>query len=180
MQLRRLDNDQVRWLQPDPAAPWSSVSFSALPLTNFPTGQAMLTVFTNGIPSLSRLIQVNSALSITASSSQTATKGIERALTLGSFADPGTTGPWSVSVAWGDGSVVTRFNVTTTGTLTALHIYTETGAYSVTVTLGNSNGGVTTGNFSVTIVEPTALNEAEEPQAPHLLFLPLIKAIPEK
>jgi len=56
-QLRRLDNEQVRWLPPDPAAPFSATSFTSLPVAAFPLGPTWVTVFVNGIPSEARCIQ---------------------------------------------------------------------------------------------------------------------------
>jgi hypothetical protein len=175
VQLRRLDNDQWQWLQPDPAMPWSNVSFSSLPLKNLPVGQALLTVFTNGIPSVARLLQINSNLSLSAATAQTATQGLEQFFTLGTFVDPGTVGPWTVSVVWGDGSVVTRFVSPTAGALSAQpHIYPDIGDYTVYVTLSDSNGGVTTASFPVTVLLPTALDPVIEPQPSHLIFFPWI------
>jgi hypothetical protein len=58
VQLRRLDNGQVRWLRPDPAARFSATTFLSAPVNDFPTGPALLTVFVNGIPSVSKVIIV--------------------------------------------------------------------------------------------------------------------------
>jgi hypothetical protein len=57
VQLRRLDNAQVSWLKVDPAVGWSDTSFPSLPV-GLPPGPALATVFTNGIPSLSKAITV--------------------------------------------------------------------------------------------------------------------------
>jgi len=54
VQIRRLDNDQLMWLLPGEA--WTDGSYSSLPLTNFPDGPALVTVFVNGIPSMSKFI----------------------------------------------------------------------------------------------------------------------------
>jgi N-acetylneuraminic acid mutarotase len=56
VQLRRVDNNQVRWLLPDPEAGFSATSFTSLPVTKFASGPAVVTVFVNGIPSLSKTI----------------------------------------------------------------------------------------------------------------------------
>jgi uncharacterized repeat protein (TIGR01451 family) len=56
VQLRRLDNGQVRWLLPDPDRPFSATTFTALPVTGLPGGPHLVTVFVNGIASLSRMI----------------------------------------------------------------------------------------------------------------------------
>ena len=56
VQLRRLDNGQVRWLLPDPDQPFSAATFTALPITGLSGGPHLVTVFVNGIASLSRMI----------------------------------------------------------------------------------------------------------------------------
>ena len=56
VQLRRLDNELVNWLPVDPAIGWSGVSFRSTAITGIPTGPALVTVFTSGIPSVSRSV----------------------------------------------------------------------------------------------------------------------------
>ena len=70
VQLRRLDNEQVLFLPVDPAQGWSDTSFTSVTLNNFPAGPALVTVFTNGIPSNSKylLVQYPSFLLNSASS----------------------------------------------------------------------------------------------------------------
>ena len=51
VQLRSLDSSQVVFLPVDPAGGWSDTSFTSLPVKGFPFGPALVTVFTNGIPS---------------------------------------------------------------------------------------------------------------------------------
>ena len=58
VQLRRLDNEQVRWLPVEPTVGWSGTSFRSTALTGFPSGPALVTVFTNGIPGVSRGVMV--------------------------------------------------------------------------------------------------------------------------
>jgi hypothetical protein len=58
VQLHRLDNDQTRFLLPDPSGTWSDTSFTSVPITDFPAGHALVTVFTNGIPSISMISRV--------------------------------------------------------------------------------------------------------------------------
>ncbi|MFN2140246.1 MAG: Kelch repeat-containing protein [Candidatus Promineifilaceae bacterium] len=55
VQLRSIDSGQTDWLTPDPNNPFSATNFTSLPVTNFPSGYAMATVFVNGIPSISKL-----------------------------------------------------------------------------------------------------------------------------
>ena len=53
----------------DSTAGWSNTSFTSTPVSNFPSGPALVTVFTNGIPSDSKfltvqlLLQLNGAVS---------------------------------------------------------------------------------------------------------------------
>ncbi|MBN1889931.1 MAG: tandem-95 repeat protein [Thermoflexales bacterium] len=58
VQLRRLDNEQVKWLLPDPARPFSATEFTSRPIADLTFGHALATVFVNGIPSVSKIIQV--------------------------------------------------------------------------------------------------------------------------
>ena len=51
VQLRSLDSSQVMFLPVDPSVGWSNTTFSPLPVKGFPSGPALVTVFTNGIPS---------------------------------------------------------------------------------------------------------------------------------
>jgi hypothetical protein len=55
VQLRRLDNEQMRFLLADT---WSETSFTSIPVTDFPAGHALVTVFTNAIPSISKIIRI--------------------------------------------------------------------------------------------------------------------------
>ena len=58
VQLRDIDNSQVAFLPVDPMAGWSDTTFTSTPVNNFPPGPALVTVFTNGIPSDSKYIVV--------------------------------------------------------------------------------------------------------------------------
>jgi hypothetical protein len=58
VQLRSIDNSQVVFVPVDPVAGWSDTSFSSLALRHFPFGPAMVTVFTNGIPSEAKFLIV--------------------------------------------------------------------------------------------------------------------------
>ena len=60
VQLRAIDNSQVAFLPVDPIAGWSDTSFTSTPVNNFPPGPALVTVFTNGIPSDSKYVLVAS------------------------------------------------------------------------------------------------------------------------
>jgi len=56
VQLRSIDNSQVAFLPVDPARGWSDTSFRSVPVRDFPLGPALVTVFTNGIPSDARYL----------------------------------------------------------------------------------------------------------------------------
>jgi uncharacterized repeat protein (TIGR01451 family) len=55
VQIRTLENDIVLYLTPDPTEGWSDESFTSQDITGFNEGHFWVTVFTNGIPSESRL-----------------------------------------------------------------------------------------------------------------------------
>ena len=63
VQLLSLTNEQTLFLPVDAMAGWSDTSFTSTPLTmmtasssGFPVGYALVTVFTNGIPSQSQFV----------------------------------------------------------------------------------------------------------------------------
>jgi hypothetical protein len=58
VQLRSIDNSQVAFLPVDPAMGWSDTSFTSAVLKHVPSGPALVTVFTNGIPSVARYLVV--------------------------------------------------------------------------------------------------------------------------
>ena len=60
VQLRRLDNEQVTFLPVDPQVGWSDTSFTSRPVKGFPPGPAQITIFTNGIPSVSKYLTITS------------------------------------------------------------------------------------------------------------------------
>jgi hypothetical protein len=58
VQLRDIDNSQVAFLAVNPTAGWSDTAFTSAPVNNFPPGPALVTVFTNGIPSDAKYVLV--------------------------------------------------------------------------------------------------------------------------
>jgi hypothetical protein len=60
VQLLRLDNGALFWLLPDPAHFFSATSFISSPIntSQFAKGHYLLTVFANGIPSVSQVTMV--------------------------------------------------------------------------------------------------------------------------
>jgi WD40 repeat protein len=61
VQLRSIDNSQVVFVPVDPVAGWSDTSFTSLALKHFPLGPAMVTIFTNGIPSRANYLVLTDA-----------------------------------------------------------------------------------------------------------------------
>ena len=53
--MRRLDNQQTLFLL---TTNWSTNSLTSAPVTNFPSGYALVTVFVNGIPSTASVLYV--------------------------------------------------------------------------------------------------------------------------
>src|SRR4029077_2763579 len=56
VQLGRLGNEQVSFLSVDPQVGWSHTSFTSGQTKAFPPGPAEVTIFTNGIPSVSKYL----------------------------------------------------------------------------------------------------------------------------
>ena len=54
VQLRSLESSQFVFLPVDPVDGWSDTSFTSFPVRGFPAGPALVTVFTNGIPSVAK------------------------------------------------------------------------------------------------------------------------------
>jgi hypothetical protein len=62
VQLRRIDSQQVLTLT---TTSWTTNSLVTAPVTNFPAGPALLTVFVNGIQSVSSVVLINPAVTPT-------------------------------------------------------------------------------------------------------------------
>jgi hypothetical protein len=58
VQLRGIDSSQVVFLPVDSSRGWSDKKFNSNTITGFPAGPALLTVFTNGIPSEAKYLTV--------------------------------------------------------------------------------------------------------------------------
>ncbi len=56
VQLRSLESSQVVFLLVDPTVGWSNTAFTSLPVSGFPFGPSLVTVFTNGIPSAAKYL----------------------------------------------------------------------------------------------------------------------------
>jgi hypothetical protein len=71
VQLRRVENGQIKWLMPDPANPFSDTSYTSLPVTGILPGPAVVTVFVNGIPGDPQIIKIGSSYTLQVSKSGT-------------------------------------------------------------------------------------------------------------
>jgi hypothetical protein len=92
---------------------------------------------------------------LTAPGNQSAGQSLNTALALGSFSQPGVTGPWKVEVNWGDGAALTTFSAGMSGSLgTQPHAYASAGTDTVTVTLTDLYGNLTSDTFSVSVSPP--------------------------
>ena len=58
VQLRSIDSNQFANFPVDPANGWSDTSFTSAQVKNVPIGPALVTVFTNGIPSAAKYLVV--------------------------------------------------------------------------------------------------------------------------
>jgi hypothetical protein len=94
VQLRAIDSSQVAFLPVDPTAGWSNTAFTSTPVNNFPPGPALVTVFTNGIPSDSKYLVVAPPIQVTVKTNPT---GL-------SFTVDGTTYNSTQTFSWVSGS----------------------------------------------------------------------------
>ena len=167
VQLRRLENEQVTYLPVDPASGWSDSSFTSAPVTGFPFGPALVTIFTNGIPSDARYLLVTAAatptLSTQASAGTTAGNPISDAAMLSGGLNPTGTimfrlyGPNDATCG---GAVVFSSNKSVNGngsyssdpfTPTAAGTYRWVASYSGDVNNNGVNGACNDANESVVV-----------------------------
>jgi PKD repeat protein len=93
---------------------------------------------------------------VTAPDNQTANEGEAKTFNLGSFTDD-SSGPWQITVNWGDGNTES-FPVFATGPIPSrTHTYADNGTYTVTVTVTDKDGASGSASFQVTVnnVAPT-------------------------
>ena len=94
-------------------------------------------------------------LAVTPPADQTATAGVTDSFPLGQFEDPGSPGPWTVTVDWGDGSPPETFTVTAPGDIgNRPHTFADPGLFTVTVTVTNPAGGTGSAAFAVDVAAP--------------------------
>ncbi len=111
----------------------------------------------------------NAKPSVTAAADQSADEGEEKGFKLGSFADPGSDGAWTITVDWGDDSEDTTFTANSPGDLPdGNHAYADDGVYTVTVTVAEDGTDAPSGSatFKVTVANlaPTATAQPVETQ----------------
>jgi hypothetical protein len=159
VQLRRLDNAQVSWLRVDPAAGWSDTSFRSLPV-GLPPGPALATVFTNGIPSVSKAITVEcpSATITTGPSSQAVCEGGTASFAVASSG-------FCTSHQWRkDGVPITDGGIYS-GASTSLLVVSgvpaaAAGGYDVVVSVACSNTMATSAPATLTVAPPLGTVDA--------------------
>jgi hypothetical protein len=95
---------------------------------------------------------------ITSPSDQTSIERSAHAFDLGSFNDTGT-GSWNIDVNWGDGTLDSMFDVTTTGVLgTQSHTFSEEGIKTVTVTVTDTADSLSSSvEFQVNVADPSVV-----------------------
>jgi len=98
-----------------------------------------------------------SSLTVNAGSAQTLDAGNPITFTAG-FSDPGVTGPWGYTLDFGDGSTpITGSATSQTALISAVHSYTDAGAYAAQLTVTDPNGASGTGTRSITVSTPTTV-----------------------
>ena len=153
VQLRSVENAQTVFL---PAMNWSTNSFTSEPVSGFPGGYALATVFVNGIPSTSSILRVGipAGPSITTPPADQVAEchaGRITAFTVSASGTPPLSYQWRLAG--------TALPAATNSTLSLTNVSNaQAGGYTVVVT--NSFGSVTSVLARLTVVDttPPALN----------------------
>jgi hypothetical protein len=107
-----------------------------------------------GFSEYTTVVTVNNVVpSVTAPAGQSSDEGENKSFSLGSFSDPGTAdNPWTVNVNWGDGHS-DSFALASQGAISHSHTYDDNSTYTVTYTVTDKDGGVSTpaSTFQVTV-----------------------------
>ncbi|HZK82286.1 MAG TPA: right-handed parallel beta-helix repeat-containing protein, partial [Humisphaera sp.] len=94
--------------------------------------------------------QPPSSFAINPPAAQSAGAGTAKTFTLGSFSDPGASGPFVVTVFWDDGASVSTFNLSGAGPLGTLrHVFNATGTIFNTIVVADRARNVALGAFIV-------------------------------
>ena len=90
---------------------------------------------------------------VTPPANQSATAGVSKPITLGSFVETNATGPYTVSIGWGDGSANTTFAAAGPGVIASQpHTFAKAATDTVSITVTDSAGHVSNkATFAVTV-----------------------------
>ena len=132
--------DYGDWLSPDPMIQNAFGTRGATPNL----GLELLELDVLGYTRITNFTPV-----LTAAPTQNYSPGVATSFSLGSFADPDT-GPWKVTVSWGDGSADTSFFVVSAGSLgSKVHTYAA-GSYLPKITVTDFTNLSGSSSFNVT------------------------------
>jgi hypothetical protein len=152
VQLHRLDNDAMEWLPVDPAPGWSDTLFDSLPVGRPKPGPTRVTVFTNGIPSHSKILDLQCPPPTITSSP------LDQVVCLGSSATLSVAAAEECVVwQWRKGAVALAEGAPYTGTRTSSLSITgatlgEAGVYDAVAELACSTTTVTSLTAAVSVV----------------------------
>ena len=151
VQVRRLENELMTWLPVDPGAGWSGTSFRSLPVSGIAPGLAAVTVFTSGIPSVSKMVAIECPPpTVTGSpASQSVCQGDTASFTVSASGDCPTF-QWSR-----EGAPILeggRFTGTRTTTLAITNVQpSDAGAFKATVALACSSTVVDSASATLSV-----------------------------
>lgn len=107
---------------------------------------------TGGIDQAGAVFKLTPTITVTAPAAQTATPGIAKTFSLGSFIETGILGSFTVDVHWNDGTADTIFSQSTPGSIPGKpHTFAKAGTYTITLTVKDSHGHSGSGSFKVTV-----------------------------
>jgi len=152
VQLQSLVNEQVAFLLSDPASNWSDTSFTSAAVNGFPPGPAQVTVFTNGIPSLSKALTVNappSAPAITSTSATQSTLLPGDTTTLSAQASNPNNGTLTFTWNFADGTAAGTGNPID-------HLFAAAGQYTVSVTANDGTYTSQPAEIVITVEAPNS------------------------
>lgn len=159
VQLLSLENGQTAFLSPNPSVPWSSTAFTSSPVSGFPYGYAMATVFTNGIPSTSVMVNIapswNADLSNLALSAGTLTPAFSSGTTSYTASVANAMNSITVTPTTADANAsVTVNSVTVTSGTSTSPITLNLGTNTINV-LVTAQDGLATKTYSVVVTRQT-------------------------
>lgn len=100
---------------------------------------------------------VTTTITVTPPAAQSVVAGVLKTFNLGSFTQSNATGPFTVDVDWGDGSLHTSFTQAAAGTITAKpHMYTKAATSTITIKITDSAAHTSNAATSTVAVTPAA------------------------